>query len=166
VGEVVGAIARLSRLPVFAKLPALLPDLVEMSHTCVRVGAHGLTLIDGVPGMVIDTERLRPRLGTAIGALSGPAIRPIAVAAVFSVARAMPHVPIMGVGGISGGQDAVEFLLAGAWAVQVGTAMLVNPSAPMEIAQGIHEYLKAKGLASCAVLRGRLRLHQSGGAAR
>jgi dihydroorotate dehydrogenase (NAD+) catalytic subunit len=161
IGEVVGAVSRLSRFPVFAKLPALLPDLVEAARACVRAGAHGLTLIDAVPGMVIDVGKLRPRLGSATGGLSGPAIRPIAVAAVFNVASAMPDVPIMGVGGISTGEDAVEFLLAGAWAVQVGTAMLVNPSAPMEIAQGILRYLKAKGLGSPADLRGRLRFIRS-----
>lgn len=156
--EVVGAVSRLSRFPVFVKLPALLPGLLEAARACVRAGAHGLTLIDSIPAMVIDVAGLRPGLGSATGGLSGPAIRPIAVAAVFEVACAMPDVPIMGVGGIVSGEDAVEFLLAGAWAVQVGTAMLVNPSAPVEIAQGILGYLKAKGLASPADLRGRLRL--------
>jgi dihydroorotate dehydrogenase (NAD+) catalytic subunit len=160
--EVVGAVARMSRIPVFAKLPGLGSELVEAARTCVRAGAHGLTLIDGVPGMAIDAQRLRPRLASAIGALSGPAIRPIALAAVFRVAQAMPDVPIMGVGGIATGEDAVEFLLAGAWAVQVGTAMLVNPSAPVEIAQGILRYLKDKGFGSPAELRGRLRVAGQG----
>jgi dihydroorotate dehydrogenase (NAD+) catalytic subunit len=163
--EVVGAVSRLSRFPVFVKLPALLPGLLETARACVRAGAHGLTLIDAVPGMVIDVGKLRPRLGSATGGLSGPAIRPIAVAAVFEVASALRDVPIMGVGGIATGEDAVEFLLAGAWAVQVGTAMLVNPSAPAEIVQGILRYLKAKGLGSPADLRGRLRLIRSPGEA-
>jgi dihydroorotate dehydrogenase (NAD+) catalytic subunit len=164
VGEVVGAVSRLSRFPVFAKLPPLLPDLVEMARTCVRAGAHGLTLIDGVPGLAIDPRRLEPRLAAPVGLLSGPAIKPIALAAVYRVAQAMPEVPIMGVGGISTGEDAVEFLLAGAWAVQVGTAMLVNPAAPLEVAQGILRYLKSKGLASPADLRGRLRTRGPSGA--
>ncbi len=155
--EVIGSVARLSHIPVFAKLPALLPDLEETAGACVRAGAHGLTLIDGVPGMSVDTTKLRASLSTVIGGLSGPSIRPIALAAVYRVAQAMPDVPIMGVGGIGTGDDAVEFLLAGAWAVQVGTAMLVNPSAPAEIAQGIHRHLKTKGFASAADLRGRLR---------
>ncbi len=157
IGEVVGAVARLSRFPVFAKLPAPSPDLVEAARMCVRVGAHGLTLIEAVPGMAIDVARLRPKLGSGIGGLSGPAIRPLAVAAVFAVARALPEVPIMGVGGVRTGEDAVELLLAGAWAVQIGTALLVNPSAAMEVAQGILRYLRAKGFASPADLRGRLR---------
>jgi dihydroorotate dehydrogenase (NAD+) catalytic subunit len=158
VTEVVGAVSRLSRFPVFAKLPALGTDLVEMARTCVRAGAHGLTLIDGVPGLAVDAARLRPRLAAPVGALSGPAIKPIALAAVFQVAQALPDVPIMGVGGIATGEDAVEFLLAGAWAVQVGTAMLVNPAAPVEVAQGILRYLRDKGIASPADLRGRLRV--------
>jgi dihydroorotate dehydrogenase (NAD+) catalytic subunit len=156
--EVVGAVSRMSRFPVFAKLPALLPDLVETARSCVRAGAHGLTLIDAVPGLAVDAAKLKPKLATAVGGLSGPAIKPIALAAVFRVAQAMPDVPIMGVGGVTTGEDAVEFLLAGAWAVQVGTAMLVNPSAPVEIAQGLLRYLKGKGIASPADLRGRVRL--------
>ena len=160
VSEVVGAVSRLSRFPVFAKLPALNPDLVEAARTCVRAGAHGLTLIDGVPGLAVDAGRLRPMLSAPVGALSGPAIKPVALAAVFQVAQALPDLPIMGVGGISSGEDAVEFLLAGAWAVQVGTAMLVNPAAPVEIAQGILAYLKDKGISSPADLRGRLRMRR------
>jgi dihydroorotate dehydrogenase (NAD+) catalytic subunit len=159
--EVVGAVSRLSHLPVFAKLPALDPDLVEAARTCVRAGAHGLTLIDGVPGLAVDAARLRPKLAAPVGALSGPAIKPVALAAVFRVAQALPELPIMGVGGISSGEDAVEFLLAGASAVQVGTAMLVDPSAPVVVAQGILAYLRDKGMSSPAELRGRLRARRN-----
>lgn len=158
--EVVGAVSRLSHLPVFAKLPALDHDLVEAARTCVRAGAHGLTLIDGVPGLAVDAARLRPKLAAPVGALSGPAIKPIALAAVFRVAQALPELPILGVGGISSGEDAVEFLLAGASAVQVGTAMLVDPSAPVVVAQGILAYLRDKGMSSPAELRGRLRVRR------
>jgi dihydroorotate dehydrogenase (NAD+) catalytic subunit len=156
--EVVGAVARMSSLPVFAKLPPLVPDLVETARACVRAGAFGLTLVDAMPGLAVDAGRLRPRTATPIAGLSGPALKPIALAAVFQVARAMPDVPVMGVGGISSGTDAVEFLLAGAWAVQVGTAVLVNPAAPVEIARGILDYLREKGIATPADLRGRLRV--------
>lgn len=157
IAEVVGAVSRVSRLPVFAKLPAMLPDVVDAAHACVRVGAHGLTLIDAMPAMVIDTARLRPKLGSVVGGLSGPAILPIAVAAVYRVARSLPDVPIMGVGGIATGDDAVQFLLAGAWAVQIGTAMLVDPDAPMSVAKEIQAYLRDKGMTSPADLRGRVR---------
>jgi dihydroorotate dehydrogenase (NAD+) catalytic subunit len=131
---------------------------VATARACVRDGAHGLTLIDAVPGLAVDAGRLRSELAGPIGGLSGPAIKPIALAAVYQVARALPDVPIMGVGGIMTGEDAVEFLLAGASAVQVGTAMLVNPSAPGEIARGILAYLKEKGIGAPADLRGRLRV--------
>lgn len=156
--EIVGGVSRLSSLPTFAKLPPLVPDLVETARACVRAGAFGLTLVDAMPGLAVDAQRLRPKTATPVGGLSGPALKPLALAAVFQVARAMPEVPVMGVGGISTGQDAVEFLLAGAWAVQVGTAMLVNPAAPVEIARGILDYLRDKGMASPADLRGRLRV--------
>lgn len=162
--EIVGSVARLAHVPVFAKLPALLPDLVDAAHACVRVGAHGLTLIDGVPAMAVDPGRSRTRLGSAIGTLSGPAIKPIAVAAVYRVAKAIPRVPIMGVGGIATAEDALEFMLAGAWAVQLGTALLVNPDAPAEVARGLASYLGEKGLGSPAELRGRVRVVGEGAA--
>jgi dihydroorotate dehydrogenase (NAD+) catalytic subunit len=156
--EVVGAVARTSTLPVFAKLPPLVPDLVETARACVRAGAFGLTLVDAMPGLGVDAARLRPRTGVPVAGLSGPALKPVALAAVFQVARAMPEVPLLGVGGIFTGMDAVEFLLAGAWAVQVGTALLVNPGAPVEIAHDLLGYLRGKGIASPGDLRGRLRV--------
>jgi dihydroorotate dehydrogenase (NAD+) catalytic subunit len=156
--EVVGAVARLSSLPVFAKLPPLVPDLVGTAQACVRAGAFGLTLVDAMPGLAVDSARLRPKTAIPIAGLSGPALKPLALAAVYQVARAMPDVPVMGVGGITTGTDAVEFLLAGAWAVQVGTAILVNPAAPVEVARGVLEYLREKGMPSPGDLRGRLRV--------
>ncbi|HYG71288.1 MAG TPA: dihydroorotate dehydrogenase [Actinomycetota bacterium] len=158
IGEVVGAISRLAALPVFVKLPPLLPDLVDVARQCIRLGAHGLTLIDAVPGLGVDAGALRAELAAPVGGLSGPAVKPIALAAVYRVARALPDVPIMGVGGITTGDDAVEFLLAGAWAVQVGTAILLDPEAPVMIARGIVSYLASKGMASPVDLRGRLRV--------
>jgi len=159
--EIVGAVARLSRVPVFAKLPPLLPGLVETAQACVRAGAFGLTLIDAVPALAVDPQRLRTRTATPVGGLSGPAIKPVALAAVYQVSRALPDVPVMGVGGIATGEDAIEFLLAGAWAVQVGTALLVDPSVHVEIAQGIMRYLKEKGFASPDELRGRVRVRDA-----
>jgi dihydroorotate dehydrogenase (NAD+) catalytic subunit len=152
--EVAGAVARLSPVPVFAKLSVLVSDLTETARACVRAGAHGLTLIDGVPAMAVETGSMRPLLGGVTGYLSGPAIRPIAVRAVHEVARALPDVPIFGVGGVSTWRDAAEMILAGAWAVQVGTAALVDPAAPVEIARGLLAYLREKGLSSPSDLRG------------
>ena len=158
--EIVGAVARMASVPVFAKLPPLLPELVPTAQGCVRAGAHGVTLIDSVPGLGVDASSLRPRLGAVTGWLSGPAIRPLALRAVYEVARALPDVPILGVGGVRTGEDAVEMLLAGAWAVQMGTATLVDPSASVGAAQEVLSYLNAKGLSSPADVRGRLRVRR------
>ena len=160
--EIVGAVARMSRVPVFAKLPPLVPGLVDIAQQCVRAGAFGFTLVDAIPAVAVDAARLRTRTATPVGGLSGPAIKPIALAAVYQVARALPDVPIMGVGGISSGEDAVEFLLAGAWAVQIGTALLIDPTAHVEIARGVVGYLREKGFASPEDLRGRLRVGADG----
>jgi dihydroorotate dehydrogenase (NAD+) catalytic subunit len=154
--EVVGAIARLSRLPVFAKLTPDVTDIVEVAAACVRAGAHGLSLINTLLGLAIDVNTFRPRLGAVTGGLSGPAIRPVAVRAVFQVARALPEVPIIGMGGIRSAADAIEFLLAGAWAVAIGTANYFNPHVTVEVARGIGEFLAARGLRSPADLRGKV----------
>jgi dihydroorotate dehydrogenase (NAD+) catalytic subunit len=156
--EIVGAVARMASVPVFAKLPPLLPELVQTAEGCVRAGAHGLTLTDAVPALGVDASSLRPRLGAVTGWLSGPAIRPLALRAVYEVARALPNVPLLGVGGVRTGEDVVEMLLAGAWAVQMGTATLIDPAAPVAGAQGVLAYLTAKGMASPADVRGRLRV--------
>jgi dihydroorotate dehydrogenase (NAD+) catalytic subunit len=162
--EIVGAVARMSLVPVFAKIPLLASDLVELARGAVRAGAHGLVIGGPPPALSVQAERLRPALGAVTGWLSGPAIKPMMLRAVFEVARAVPDVPIVAVGGIRSGEDAIEAILAGAWAVQAGTAVLVDPGAPVEIAQGIARYLKAKGLASPADVRGRLRVPASFGA--
>ncbi|HEX6263419.1 MAG TPA: dihydroorotate dehydrogenase [Actinomycetota bacterium] len=154
--EVVGAVARLSRLPVFAKLTPDVTDIAEVAEACVRAGAHGISLINTLLAMAIDVETFRPKLGGVTGGLSGPAIRPVAVRAVYQVARALPEVPIIGMGGIRSARDAVEFLLAGAWAVAVGTASFWNPEAVADVGRGIGEFLVQRGLRSPAGLRARV----------
>jgi dihydroorotate dehydrogenase (NAD+) catalytic subunit len=154
--EVIGTVTRMTHLPIFAKLTADVTDIVEIADACVRSGANGLSLINTLSGMAIDVETFKPSLGAITGGLSGPAIRPVAVRAVFQVARAMPEVPIMGIGGITDASSAIEFLLAGAWAVQVGTANYYNPEVTTEIAQGIGEFLLRRGLRSPADLRGKV----------
>jgi dihydroorotate dehydrogenase (NAD+) catalytic subunit len=156
--EIVGAVARMSMVPVFAKLPSSTPDVVELARGVVRAGAHGITVLDSPPAMGVDAATLRPTLGPVAGWLSGPALKPLTLRAVFEVSRALPDTPIVAVGGVRSGEDAVEMLLAGAWAVQVGTATLVDPSAPVEVARGVSNYLKEKRFASPADLRGRLRM--------
>jgi dihydroorotate dehydrogenase (NAD+) catalytic subunit len=155
-GEVIGTVTRMTHLPVFAKLTADVTDVVEVAESCVRAGAHGLSLINTLLGMAIDVETFRPRLGGTTGGLSGPAIRAVAVRCVFQVARALPEVPIMGIGGIDDSDSAIEFLLAGATAVQVGTANFYNPEAAVEIAEGIGGFLARRGMTSPQELRGRV----------
>ena len=154
--DVIGTLTRMTNLPVFAKLTADVTSIVEVAEACVRAGAHGLTLINTLLGMSIDVETMKPRLASVTGGLSGPAIRPVAVRCIYQVARALPEIPIIGVGGVVDTKSAIELLLAGAWAVQVGTANFYNPQATVEIGQGIGEYLLARGLRSVADLRGRV----------
>jgi dihydroorotate dehydrogenase (NAD+) catalytic subunit len=157
VQEIVGACARLSLVPVFAKLPHA-ADVVELARAAVRAGAHGVVLSASPPAMGLDAATLRPTLGAIAGSLSGPAVRPLTLGAVLRVASALPEVPLIAVGGIDRGEAAIEALLAGAWAVQVGTATLMDPAAPVRIAQGVAAYLKEQHLASPADLRGRMRM--------
>jgi dihydroorotate dehydrogenase (NAD+) catalytic subunit len=164
VGEVVGAVARMSLVPTFAKLPVHASDVGALAQAAVRAGAHGITVGGPPPALGVAASGLRPALGSVTGWLAGPAIRPLMLRAVFEVAQAVPDTPVVAVGGIRTGEDAVEALLAGAWAVQVGTATLVDPDAPVTVAQGIVRYLKDKGLASPADVRGRLRVPASFGA--
>lgn len=154
--EVIGTVTRMTHLPIFAKLTPDVTNIVEVAEACRRAGAHGLSLINTLSGMAIDVETFRPKLGAVTGGLSGPAIRPVAVRCVFQVARALPEVPILGIGGITDAASAIEFLLAGAWAVQVGTANYYNPEVTVEIAQGIGEFLVRRGLSTPADLRGKV----------
>jgi dihydroorotate dehydrogenase (NAD+) catalytic subunit len=160
--EVVAAVAGISRVAVFAKLSDEGADVVEVATQCVAAGAHGLTLINPIRGLAIDAETSRPKLASGAGRLSGPAIKPVALLAVYRVAEALPDTPIIGVGGIATADDAVEFLLAGAWAVQIGTAMFTNPSAPVDVAVGVGRYLVEHELSSPAALRGRAHQQMAG----
>ena len=154
--EVIGTMSRLTTTPVFAKLTADVTNIVDVAEACIRGGAHGLSLINTLLGMAIDTETFRPKLGAVTGGLSGPAIKPVAVRCVYQVAQAFPDVPILGIGGIRTAEDAVEFLLAGAWAVQVGTANFFDPEATVRIAEGIQGFLARKGLDGPSDLRRRV----------
>jgi dihydroorotate dehydrogenase (NAD+) catalytic subunit len=119
-----------ARLPRWAKLSPNVTDLTAIAGAALGAGAEGLTLVNTLMGLAIDPETRRPRLGGGGGGLSGPAIHPVAVRAVHDVHAAFPEAPIVGVGGVASGADAVELLLAGASAVQVGTATFARPRAP------------------------------------
>jgi dihydroorotate dehydrogenase (NAD+) catalytic subunit len=158
VSEIVGAVSRMSGVPVFAKLPGGAGAVVDLAQAAVRAGATGLTLVGSPPALDVDAKRLRPGLGGVTGWLSGPALKPVTLRALLDVSRVLPEVPLIASGGVRAGEDAVECLLAGAWAVQVGTAVMIDPAAPVNVARGIATYLKAKGLASPGDIRGRLRV--------
>ncbi len=133
-GNIISAVTRVSSVPVWAKLSANTDRIVEVATTVVDAGADSLTLINTMLGMQINVADAKYSLGNGGGGLSGPAIHPIAVRAVHDVRVALPNTPIIGVGGISTGADAVEMLMAGAHAVQVGTASFAQPSATWRIA--------------------------------
>lgn len=137
-------------LPIIAKLSPDVTDLVSIAKGVVDAGADGLALINTVLSMVINLETMRPHLGGKTGGLSGPAIRPIAVRAIYQVHEAMPTVPILGMGGVSSGRDALELILAGAKGVSIGTASFGDPAAIITIQNELKELLKAKGFTSVA----------------
>jgi dihydroorotate dehydrogenase (NAD+) catalytic subunit len=120
-------------IPILAKLSPDVTDITAIARACADAGADGLSLINTLLGMVIDTDTMAPALGGITGGLSGPAIRPVALRCVWQVHRALPHLPIVGMGGIRSGLDALQFILAGASAVSVGTAVFGDPAAPMRV---------------------------------
>jgi dihydroorotate dehydrogenase (NAD+) catalytic subunit len=135
-------------LPIIAKLSPDVTNLPEIAKGVVDAGADALALINTVLGMVINLETMKPHLGGKTGGLSGPAIKPIAVRAIYQVHAAMPHVPILGMGGVSSGRDALELILAGASAISVGTASFGNPTALITIQNELRELLAARGFAT------------------
>jgi dihydroorotate dehydrogenase (NAD+) catalytic subunit len=135
-------------LPIIAKLSPDVTDLVSIARGVVDAGADGLALINTVLGMVINVDTMRPHLGGKTGGLSGPAIRPIAVRAVYQVHAAMPQVPILGMGGVATGKDALEMILAGASGVSIGTASFGNPTAIMKIQNELKQLLIDRGFTS------------------
>ena len=137
-------------LPIIAKLSPDVTDLVSIAKGVVDAGADALALINTVLSMVINLDTMRPHLGGKTGGLSGPAIRPIAVRAIYQVYEALPAVPILGMGGVSSGRDALELILAGAKGVSVGTASFGDPAAIITIQNELKELLKARGFTSVA----------------
>lgn len=149
-GSVIHAVRRHTSAltPIFAKLSPDVTNIADIAQACVTAGADGLSMINTTLGMVIDTDTMRPALAGITGGLSGPAIRPIAVRCVWQVRQALPDTPILGMGGIATGLDALQFILAGANAVSVGTSVFNDPSAPWRIHQELAAALEERGFRS------------------
>jgi dihydroorotate dehydrogenase (NAD+) catalytic subunit len=148
--RVIGAVRRAAdpAQPVFAKLSPDVTDIVHIARACADAGVDGFSLINTLLGLVIDTNTLAPALGGITGGLSGPAIRPVALRCVWQVRLALPHLPILGMGGITTGLEALQFILAGASAVSVGTAVFGDPSAPIRVLAELEAALDERGFAS------------------
>jgi dihydroorotate dehydrogenase (NAD+) catalytic subunit len=145
--EVIAAAGVCGR-PRWAKLSPNVGDIVPIAAAAREAGAEAVTLVNTVMGMVIDLERRRPLLGNGGGGLSGPAIHPVAVRAVWDVAAALPDLPIVGVGGVADGASAVELLMAGASAVEVGTATFADPRAVADVQEGVVQWCRRHGVST------------------
>ncbi len=152
--SVVSAVRAATTLPLITKLSPNVARIGDFAKAAVDAGSDMLSLINTIPGMSIDIERRQFRIANRTGGMSGPALKPIAVRMVWEARKAVPDVPIIGMGGITCAEDAVEFLMAGANAVAVGTATFANPSAPVAIAEGIGAWLDRHGLDSPAQITG------------
>lgn len=151
--EVVGAVRRVWPRHLMVKLSPNVTDIVAIARAAEDAGADSLSLINTLLGMAVDVERRRPALSTVTGGLSGPAVRPVAVRMVWQVAKAV-KVPVVGLGGICSVRDALEFIMAGASAVQIGTANFVNPRIAADIASGLADYCRRESLTSLDEIRG------------
>lgn len=151
------AIKDSTRLPVYIKLTPNVTDIKEPCIAAEEAGADGVCLINTLLGLAIDPSTRRPRLANIVGGLSGPAIRPIAVKMVWDAAQVL-KIPIIGTGGIGDANDAVQFLLAGATAVSVGSVTFRNPLAPIQVVEGLEQYLRSHRHASVADIVGGMRL--------
>ena len=142
--------------PFLVKLTPLVSDITAVALAAEKAGAAAVALINTLPGLAVDLARRRPRLGGGQGGLSGPAIKPLALRQVWLCARALT-IPVVGLGGIITAEDALEFILAGAEAVEVGTATLIDPRAPLTILEGIKDWMAREGIPDLGHIRGALK---------
>lgn len=153
---VVEAVKARTKKPVIVKLSPNVTDIAQMAQAVEAAGADAISLINTLTGMAIDIHTWKPKLGNGVGGLSGPAVKPVAVRMVYQAAKAV-KVPIIGMGGIMTSEDAAEFLLAGATAVAVGTAQFVNPTAALDVANGLEAYARQRGLENVRQIIGQVR---------
>jgi dihydroorotate dehydrogenase (NAD+) catalytic subunit len=151
--EVTAAVKAKTALPVIVKLSPNVTDITEIALAVEAAGADAISLINTLKGMAIDIKSRKPVLGNVCGGLSGPAIKPVALYMVYQVARVV-KVPVIGCGGIATAGDALEFIMAGASAVQVGTAIFTNPCTPLDILEGIERFMKKEGIRNITELIG------------
>jgi dihydroorotate dehydrogenase (NAD+) catalytic subunit len=151
--KVTRAVTKISKLPVIVKLSPNVTDITLIARAVENGGADIISLINTLLGMAIDSRTRKPRLGNIVGGLSGPAIKPVALRMVWQTANTV-KIPVIGIGGISTTEDAIEFLLAGASAIQIGTANFFNPSTGEEIIDGIADYMKSQKIESIKDLIG------------
>lgn len=155
--DVVSVVRRVTRLPVIVKLSPNVSRIADFAKAAEEAGADMLSLINTIPAMAIDTETWRPKLANVTGGLSGPAVKPVAIKLVYEASRAV-SIPVIGMGGIMNADDAVEFLLAGASAVAVGTAIFADPYAPIKTIRGLNDYLDRRGLKSVTEIIGKVKI--------
>jgi dihydroorotate dehydrogenase (NAD+) catalytic subunit len=153
--ELLSAVRKTTKLPVIAKLSPNVTDITEFAKAARDAGCDGLSLINTLIGMAIDVRCMRPRLANCTGGLSGPAIRPVAVRMVWQAAKSV-NLPIIGMGGIVTGADALEFILAGASAVAVGTANFINPRATLDVLQDIESWMMEQGIQDIKAVIGKV----------
>jgi dihydroorotate dehydrogenase (NAD+) catalytic subunit len=146
-----------SKRPLFVKLSPNVTDIAEMARAAEDGGADALTVANTYLAMAIDTETFKPRIGNITGGLSGPAIRPITLRMVYQCARTV-KIPVIGLGGIFAAEDAVEYFLAGAQAIQIGTANFQDPKAPLHILDGLTRFLQKRGMSSVRELLGKIEI--------
>lgn len=156
--EVVKAIKQVARRPVIVKLSPNVTDIVVIARAAEEAGADALSLINTLLGMSVDVETCSPRLGNLTGGLSGPAIKPVALRLVYQVVQAV-KVPVIGIGGIRTAEDALEYLMVGAQAIEVGTANFLDPEAPIQIIEGLAAFCERKRIQSVRQVIGSLRAH-------
>ncbi|WZO98022.1 dihydroorotate dehydrogenase [Isosphaeraceae bacterium EP7] len=161
VGQLVARVRAVCPLPLIAKLTPNVTDIVAIARAAAEGGADAVSLVNTFRGMVVDWRRRRPVLANDIGGLSGPAIKPLALRIVWEVSRALPDLPIIGVGGISNADDALEFLAAGATAIQVGTATFADPAAADRLVDDLETHLQAAGLTSVREIIGTLKSNRA-----
>lgn len=155
--RVISAVREVTTKPIIAKLSPNVTSIAQMARAAKEGGAAAVSLINTLVGLAIDVTEWRPRLSNTTGGLSGPAIKPVAVAMVYKVSRAV-DIPIIGIGGIASAEDAVEFHLVGAHAVQIGTANFINPTTSIQVITGLEKYLAQHKLSSIHDLIGKARI--------